>query len=562
MGRTSKFSFPIPGRKRPGSSKSKDSREQVPPPQLSKAQRILGTGNLNIDSPTSNDDYAPRNFRPASSGMSIAISESTQDDETYASGWDGDSTVLPRSDLHGKASSTILGRRFDEEEATEASSVGWNIRNENSSSTLRSHYDRQKSPLSISQQTSASSTRDLALRKGFPSVSNQFPRSPLLEEDMAHQDGELYTLREDVEIHTTSYPSNVQHKKKPARLDLTRLFSTKPRKDTRSPATPVERSRPSSIMSVISETSRMAGQDSRKKLSKAPAKSKNSSKQEPRPLAVTRQSANTLHELYDNYEKMPYDSQKARSIPTNAIDHKSRRQKERIEEPFDPSSKDYLRSVRTGHVNPVTPWDRQSVASNSSRNTKASKLTSNSLFSDSDLRNNSVLSLSSESESEEDTASRSMHGMSSSPRSKFSSKTDQTDRPSKAVSPRSGRVKDRPTPKPLAPVNGNTKSRLSHYQDGNYLTIPLPSPNNNRISGPWALKKEKADLERASRHISTSTQHSSISQIPEQPSSQEPSPPPSPLIPLATAVSWPLQNKKRRSWRPCVRSARGCGRRS
>ena len=41
-----------------------------------------------------------------------------------------------------------------------------------SSSTLRSHYDPKKSPLSISQQTSASSARDMALRKGFPPISN------------------------------------------------------------------------------------------------------------------------------------------------------------------------------------------------------------------------------------------------------------------------------------------------------------------------------------------------------------------------------------------------------
>ena len=39
-----------------------------------------------------------------------------------------------------------------------------------SSSTLRSYYDRAKSPLYISQQTSASSARDMALRKGQPQV--------------------------------------------------------------------------------------------------------------------------------------------------------------------------------------------------------------------------------------------------------------------------------------------------------------------------------------------------------------------------------------------------------
>lgn len=40
------------------------------------------------------------------------------------------------------------------------------------STFLRPHYDPAKSPLSISQQTSASSARDMALRKGFPPISN------------------------------------------------------------------------------------------------------------------------------------------------------------------------------------------------------------------------------------------------------------------------------------------------------------------------------------------------------------------------------------------------------
>lgn len=41
-----------------------------------------------------------------------------------------------------------------------------------SSSTLRSYYDPAKSPLYISQQTSASSARDMALRKGQPQITS------------------------------------------------------------------------------------------------------------------------------------------------------------------------------------------------------------------------------------------------------------------------------------------------------------------------------------------------------------------------------------------------------
>lgn len=49
------------------------------------------------------------------------------------------------------------------------------LKKEQSSSTLHSHYDRKKLPLAVSQQTSDSSARDFALRKGCPSVIPSLP---------------------------------------------------------------------------------------------------------------------------------------------------------------------------------------------------------------------------------------------------------------------------------------------------------------------------------------------------------------------------------------------------
>ncbi|ERF74171.1 hypothetical protein EPUS_03361 [Endocarpon pusillum Z07020] len=49
------------------------------------------------------------------------------------------------------------------------------LKKEQSSSTLRSHYDRKKLPLAVSQQTSDSSARDFALRKGCPPVIPSLP---------------------------------------------------------------------------------------------------------------------------------------------------------------------------------------------------------------------------------------------------------------------------------------------------------------------------------------------------------------------------------------------------
>ncbi len=49
------------------------------------------------------------------------------------------------------------------------------LNKEQSSSTLRSHYDRKKLPLAVSQQTSDSSARDFALRKGCPPLTPSMP---------------------------------------------------------------------------------------------------------------------------------------------------------------------------------------------------------------------------------------------------------------------------------------------------------------------------------------------------------------------------------------------------
>ncbi|KAL2435284.1 hypothetical protein ABEF95_015169 [Exophiala dermatitidis] len=73
-------------------------------------------------------------------------------------------------DLHLKASSVLLHEEYHIT-ANRANSIrSSRLRPSGSSSTLNSYYDPQKSPLSISQQTSESSRRDFALRKGSPIV--------------------------------------------------------------------------------------------------------------------------------------------------------------------------------------------------------------------------------------------------------------------------------------------------------------------------------------------------------------------------------------------------------
>lgn len=401
MGRTSKFSFPLPGRKR-----TKDKETESPPTKppasssrnLSKAHRILGTNDLSVGKPAS-DEGLSRYPSSRSSRMSISISESTQSINengsvagSYTDLSEHESGVFPRSQhLRGKASSTLLGQSYGVDDGTTAASSGARrLRNEDSSSTLKSHYDRQKSPLLISQQTSASSARDLALRKG---QSPLIQRSPLLQVEMALDPYDNYSNSQ----HNSSKQSNAHHgssrekdpRKKPAKLDLSMLFPKPNRRGSNvSDAKPVNASPATTPVS-----------SGRRKLSKPRSKdSLQSQKQSIRSTKShdTRQSQNSL---YDHYEQMPARSPRMDRIPESGA--------------MDGSNVATPRSYRN-HLSPVEPqqfsWknvrasminhrgESSSAASISSRNTKTSRHTSTSAISNTDLKMKSVLSLSSDSE--------------------------------------------------------------------------------------------------------------------------------------------------------------------
>lgn len=82
------------------------------------------------------------------------------------------------------------------------------LNREESSSTLRSYYDRQKSPLTVSQQTSASSARDFALRKGC---------APVIQ--CSHRN-----MTDPGRPEHTFWTNKAAPKKRPGRLDLSVLF--------------------------------------------------------------------------------------------------------------------------------------------------------------------------------------------------------------------------------------------------------------------------------------------------------------------------------------------------
>lgn len=553
MGRTSKFSFPVPGRKHAATTKEK---EKAPgrsplPSGLSKAQRILGTdSDLNIDSPNrDDDDMSWRYPSSTSSNMSISISESTQSmQSTNETGslhgsvseqWDRESGVFPRSRLPGKASSTLLGQTYVDDAATDTSSVSRRMRHEDSSSTLKSYYDRQKSPLAISQQTSESSARDLALRKGYPTVVSRLPRSPLLQ------------VESSVDIFEEHFANGLQNlgdlsrekstRKKPARLDLSTLFSSRRKRTSKISNGELQISSPSSLYSNAPTTDGTQNFTGPRKLTKAQSKESLRSQQpsvcstksyDPRPL---RQTSDTLSSLYDSYEQLAL-SPPMSQIPESRVPDPEperwndrrvtvqRRNRDSRERPVIPSrpeprtkSREHQKSLDDSHarrridsyaqprqlhrkdqdtLSPADkepfswkhvresmispPWD-SSAASISSRNTKTSRHTSASAFSNSDLKQSSVLSLS--SDSEEEASDRELM------RSPAESSNDKASRILNGGSnrPVEARRQSSQPPEKVAPKKQSSRKGAAHPSP--FLTIPETTATTSRLSGPWSPPK-------------------------------------------------------------------------
>lgn len=221
MGRNrGKFSFPLPGRRTQKQAEQDDEASSIPStPSMpewpsrsrldepsSKAHRLLGT---------SDGIHRSTTKMPASPGyMSVTVSEASFGSEIgdKASGTAADYNSLHvRPDISRRPSSNVMGRAYsnDGRRGSDHSTASHRLQPQTSNSTLRSHYDPKSSPLSISQQTSDSAVRDMALRRGKPLVVSNYndytasPISPLIVDETRRKDN---------------------RKSKPARLDLSKLF--------------------------------------------------------------------------------------------------------------------------------------------------------------------------------------------------------------------------------------------------------------------------------------------------------------------------------------------------
>lgn len=191
MPRSFKISFPLPRRPSaspnttPGSQYSTNSTRDDSPWSHpgSKAERTLGASEPErMELRKKQTRKEKKQLHKYPSFMSVTLSEVDGDSVQASDGFPFPGMHTPK-DPPGQptqcpsrqGSSPLLGELY-----MNGSASGDNITTKTapqahrtgSSSTLRSHYDPAKLPLPVSQQTSASSARDMALRKGFRPISS------------------------------------------------------------------------------------------------------------------------------------------------------------------------------------------------------------------------------------------------------------------------------------------------------------------------------------------------------------------------------------------------------
>ena len=199
MARNFKISFPLPRRPAaspnttPGSGYTSQSNIDDSPLYHpgSKAERTLGAADpYACETKTKTSRKERKQLRKYPSFMNVTLSEidgephKGSDGFPFPSKYTSKETLRrPAMHLDRQGSSPSLGEQY----FTPCEYIGSDISSQcsapqayrtGSSHTVTSHYDPMKSPLSISQQTSASSTRDMALRKGMPLASTSLMHSP------------------------------------------------------------------------------------------------------------------------------------------------------------------------------------------------------------------------------------------------------------------------------------------------------------------------------------------------------------------------------------------------
>ncbi|KAL1840421.1 hypothetical protein VTJ49DRAFT_495 [Mycothermus thermophilus] len=393
MGNSSKFSLSLPGRK------PKAAPVGPPPgPWATKAQRILGNAEIN--------DQLAR--QPWESAISVAVSDPTNGDGRIQDGrasrnrrWEEESDIIPATLDNTQVDAVSMMP----DAATDASS----LRRRQSSSTIRSYYDKSKLPLSISQQTSNS-----AMAKGLPAKAQA----------LLDIDGEYSDMLQPKKA-----------KKKPSKLDLSGLIQKHLSPKHLNPANWGLPLRPESTVGSVSSVSvspaptfasMPAPMDHGSRPTTTGRRDQSSSSYDAiaRPVSAqdrpSKQSVE-LHNLYDHYEQRTFADALDRDVQGLDFSPLPSPAGPIPSFPLPPSvqtGKAYLspghQNTRpakqpqglnaadlrlTGAASPSSPVaaDCASISSRHTRTSKASKRTDRSLP-EIDLLQNSVLALSSDSE--------------------------------------------------------------------------------------------------------------------------------------------------------------------
>ncbi|KAI0864399.1 hypothetical protein F4860DRAFT_405186 [Xylaria cubensis] len=308
----SKFKFPIPGR----SSKKQEVPTVSVSSPLSKAQRILGADGINTGSSKLTVDPGRSWETGSNGGISISISEGSASQATHDIGfqhgdgrkalWDEESAIIPRQirSAHGQRGPITKRSAFASDNGSRDNITSVSTRGRRlSSSTIDTHYDSARMPLAISQQTSNS-----AMAKGLPTKVNEL-----------------------LDVNGTLAGTQTGNKKKPARLDLSRLRPKgyKERKRDAPPAGPilgnnyVMRS-PSFVSQTLEAPMPLdSTTDGHQRTPRKLMKQQPAARQSPRSKGIT--EATGLHQLYHHYEQMSFQNEESMDeetdqeyIPTNS----------------------------------------------------------------------------------------------------------------------------------------------------------------------------------------------------------------------------------------------------
>ncbi|KAJ4381747.1 hypothetical protein N0V86_003112 [Didymella sp. IMI 355093] len=225
MGRSrGQFSFPIPGRrsqKKQDSAATSPGAPQSPSAQQwpsyieepsSKAHRVLGTSEAPMSPMFRTQSRQTTNVPPSPAYMTITIASESGYGDEYDDGTSATGTeYTKRPAMSKRPSSNILGNTTGDSSrrGSDNSTASHRLQPQTSHSTMRSHYDAKNSPLSVSQQTSNSAVRDLALRRGKPQVVT---------------DGHAHTFNGYEASPVVLMMESERRKSKPAKLDLSKLF--------------------------------------------------------------------------------------------------------------------------------------------------------------------------------------------------------------------------------------------------------------------------------------------------------------------------------------------------